>query len=234
MGDTMRVTNRPSVFFILMALCVISGCGTRTLTATVQSITVSGQAAVRAGQCVTFAATVPQNVPDNLTRAVDGVQGGNASAGTIDSSGTYTAPAVIPSASTVTISVSSSSSSVSSASTTMTLLNPIPSLATVAITSVSPTEFSLALNGAGFVPGAQTLVNQTVYSTTQLSAISIQPDISQIDAQSSTITVQVQNPDPGASSRITMDVDSQLLLQPRWFDCWTRPHLDQRMQISAT
>ena len=198
----MRNQNCLRGFLASLSLCALAGCGTATqksTVATVQPIDISGQAQVRAGQSVTFAATVPQNAPVNLSWEVNGIQGGNATLGTIDSSGTYTAPTQVPSPNVVTVSVTSSDSSLSPASAPLTLLNPSPSLTAASVASVSSNAFSLTLTGAGFVAGSQILVNQTPYVPSQISPTSLQVGISQVSLQVSSITVQVQNPDPGGS-----------------------------------
>jgi hypothetical protein len=73
-----------------------------------------------------------------LTYSVNGVQGGNAVLGTIDSNGLYTAPAIVPVPNSVTItSVASNYPNLPPGSVTLAVLNPIPVLSTV-----TPSSFS--------------------------------------------------------------------------------------------
>ena len=58
---------------------------------------------LRVSQTATFAATVKGTTDPRVTWQVNGVSGGNKTAGTISPAGVYTAPAVVPSPSTVTV-----------------------------------------------------------------------------------------------------------------------------------
>jgi hypothetical protein len=58
---------------------------------------------VQAGASLTFAATVSNTQNTAVTWAVDGVVGGNATVGTISAAGSYTAPAQVAAATTVTV-----------------------------------------------------------------------------------------------------------------------------------
>lgn len=73
-----------------------------------------------------------------LTFYVNGIQGGNAEVGTVDASGLYTAPAIVPVPNTMTItSAASTDPNATPGSVTLSVLNPIP-----VIGSVTPTGFS--------------------------------------------------------------------------------------------
>ena len=89
-----------------------------------------------------FSATVsPSTLPQTVTWQVNGVDGGNSTVGTIDSSGLYTAPLLVPSPATVTITAISTAHSTITGSAAVTVTLP-----TTAITvSVSPTPVTLTL-----------------------------------------------------------------------------------------
>ena len=73
-------------------------------TAPVVAVTVSpGTANVNAGGTQAFNATVANTSNTAVTWQVNGITGGNATVGTISASGLYTAPATVPSPSTVTV-----------------------------------------------------------------------------------------------------------------------------------
>jgi hypothetical protein len=82
-----------------------------------------------------FSATVAGTASTAVTWQVDGIAGGNATVGTISSSGLYTAPAVVPSPATVQI-------------TAVSVADP-GSSATVAVTVVGATTTSTGSGGTG-------------------------------------------------------------------------------------
>lgn len=75
--------------------------------------------------------------------------------GMIDSTGSYTAPIMMPSGASVTISASSVADSSESFSITESLLNPIPVVTGATPTQAgSPLSYSVAISGSGFVLGS--------------------------------------------------------------------------------
>ncbi|HTV65789.1 MAG TPA: hypothetical protein VMD98_09300 [Bryocella sp.] len=86
---------------MLLAACGGSGGGNNNM----PTVTVSPATAnVQEGGTQQFTATVTNTTSTAVNWSVNGVAGGNASAGTISSSGLYTAPDVVPSPASVTIS----------------------------------------------------------------------------------------------------------------------------------
>lgn len=87
-----------------------SGTAMTTVTSNL-SVAVSGPAAVNTGDSAQFTAVVtpaPMSNPHlGVTWLVDGIAGGNATVGTIDASGLYTAPLVAPLTSTVIVTAAS-------------------------------------------------------------------------------------------------------------------------------
>ena len=73
-----------------------------------------------------FSATVTNTSDPRVDWFVNDVPGGNATFGTITSSGLYTAPALRPSPSTVTIRAVSVADPASSATATVTISPPVP------------------------------------------------------------------------------------------------------------
>ena len=92
-----------------------------------------------AGQNQTFTATVTGAGNTQVTWQVNGVVGGNATVGTINSSGVYTAPPIVPTSS-VSVTARSSSDSTKSASALVSFTQPPPP--TIAIT-VAPSTVTL-------------------------------------------------------------------------------------------
>jgi hypothetical protein len=86
----------------LLTLCACAGGGNNP---TKPMVTTSPATAnVQEGSQLQFTATVSNTNDNTVTWQVNGVTGGNTSAGTISSTGLYTAPAVIPNPASVTVS----------------------------------------------------------------------------------------------------------------------------------
>ncbi|MGA8109180.1 MAG: DUF1800 family protein, partial [Acidobacteriaceae bacterium] len=130
----------------------------------------------------------------------NGIAGGNAEVGTINSQGLYTAPAVVPTPNTVTVtSVAPGYPSHAPGSLVLSVLNPIP-----VISSVTPSGFAedtpttVAVNGSQFVYGAQILWNGVAVPTTYISGGQLVASIS--GPAPGTYPLTVSNPDPGSAA----------------------------------
>jgi len=128
---------------------------------------------------------------------VNGVQGGNAEFGTIDSNGLYTAPAIVPVPNTVAItSTTAQFPSDPPGAVAVGVLNPIPIL-----TSVTPAGFSegtsmVTVSGSQFVYGAQIIWNGAALPTTFVSSTQL---VASIPAPNpGTFPLAVSNPNPGS------------------------------------
>jgi hypothetical protein len=163
------------------------------------SVTVSPASAnIRAGGLLSFTATVSGSSNTAVIWSVNGVAGGNASLGTISSTGAFAAPASLPTPNTVTVTATSTASSSATASSAVTLMNPTPTIAGITPSSTSIGSFTLAITGTNFVQGAQALLSSTQLSTTyvsgtQLSATGTAPS-------AGNFPIAVENPDPGSST----------------------------------
>src|SRR6202007_1461375 len=115
-----------------------------TITAVpVVSVTISPTSAtVATGGTQQFTATVQNASNAAVTWQVNGVAGGNATVGTISSSGLYTAPAAVPSPAAVTVKAVSQADPTKSASAQVT----ITAVPLVSVT-VSPTSATVATGG---------------------------------------------------------------------------------------
>src|SRR5205085_8787699 len=113
-----------------------------TPTATPVRVTISPvSATVGAGGTQQFTATVQNTSNTAVTWQVSGVSGGNATVGTISSSGLYTAPAVVPNPATVAVTAVSQADPTKSAS------------AQVTITAVIGIAFYVSTTGNDTNPG---------------------------------------------------------------------------------
>jgi hypothetical protein len=155
-----------------------------------------GAANVRAGATAPFASTVTGSSNMLVTWQVNGVNGGAAATGTINASGVYTAPAVVPSTNAVTVSAVSAADSSAVGQSIVTLCNPTPVLASIAPTSVATGSFSITLNGSGFASGAVVLLAGSPVATAFVSSTRLTATGT---AAAGNFSVVVTNPDPGSS-----------------------------------
>jgi uncharacterized protein (DUF1800 family) len=131
---------------------------------------------------------------------VNGVLGGNAELGTIDSKGLYTAPAVLPTPSnTVTItSLATKFPGDTPGSVSISVLNPIPIITTVNPGTFSEGTSTITVNGSQFIYGAQIIWNGVPVSTTYVSPTELAASIAAPNP--GTYPLTVSNPDPGAAN----------------------------------
>jgi hypothetical protein len=125
----------------LLIMVLTVGCGGGSSTS--QGITISvmpNAATVQVAGTQTFTATVANVSNTAVTWQVNGVAGGNATYGTINATGTYTAPAAAPSPATVTVTAASAADATKSASATVTITTASTGSAAVVI---SPTRAAL-------------------------------------------------------------------------------------------
>ena len=188
------------------AVWITTGCGGVNLSSTNNFAAISATAStVRVNQQVQLVrASLATGAP--LTYYVNGIQGGNAELGTVDSNGLYTAPAIVPVPdNSVTItSTAPNYPNLPPGSVTLAVLNPIPIIKTVAPSGFSEGTTTVAVSGSQFVYGAQILwngasVQTTLVSDTQLAAVIAAPN-------PGTYPLVVSNPNPGSANSATVPV----------------------------
>lgn len=150
------------------------------------------------------AATIPVSGIRQITAQVNGtanqtvawtinnIAGGNAVLGTIDGSGKYIAPAIIPAGGNVTVKAMSAADNTVSAVCVITIRNQIPYLTAVTPNPLALGSFTLNVIGSRFVAGAQVVFNNqplltNFVSSTQLTAAGNA-------AQAGNATIYVANP----------------------------------------
>src|SRR5437667_225018 len=119
---------------VAMSILELFGCTGRSTTPTPTAVIVTiapTSATVAAGGTQQFTATVQNTSNTAVTWQVNGVTGGNATVGTISSSGLYTAPA---SPATVTVTAVSQADTTKSASAQVTITPPTAMAVTIAPT----------------------------------------------------------------------------------------------------
>src|SRR5207248_3161831 len=110
------------------------------LAAPIVSVSISpGNSTMQVGFMQQFTATVTGSTNTAVTWLVNGTAGGNLTVGTISSTGLYTAPAVVPSPSSVTVSAQSVADTSKSASASVSITATPPPVTV----SISPTSGSV-------------------------------------------------------------------------------------------
>ncbi len=137
--------------------------------------------------------------------SVNGIAGGNATVGTVDANGLYTAPAALPNPATVQVTASSADGT-ASGSATVALENPVPVPTTVSPSLVTVGNFTVTVSGSGFVSGAQVVFNGAVLQTTFVSAHQLTASGAATQAEIGNQQVSVKNPDPGSVTSAGMVV----------------------------
>jgi hypothetical protein len=168
------------------------------------SVSVSpSSASVRVGNLQAFSATVT-GASGGVTWSVNGITGGDGSVGTIDSAGSYLAPATVPASNPVTVRATSVSSPTSSGTAAVTVL-PLPSITSVNPSSFPVGPFTLTVDGAGFTAGAVVSFGGTPISTTFVSPTRLTASGSAGSAQAS-VPVVATMPDGAVSNSMPVTV----------------------------
>jgi uncharacterized protein (DUF1800 family) len=193
---------------VLGVTVLINGCGSSAGGNSTQqqqpSITVSGASQVRLGSTANFTATVSNLSNTAVNWQVNGIAGGNSSVGTITAAGVYTPPSTIPANNTVNVTAVSVESPSVSGTAPVSVLNPIPSIAGAEATPVSGTSYTLEVDGASFVNGAQIQAGGTNVATTFVSSTELEATVT-IPSSTNTLSVNVMNPSPGAAASNAMN-----------------------------
>jgi uncharacterized protein (DUF1800 family) len=185
----------------------LSGCGASSTasTNTQPSVTVNGGGQVRLGSTAQLSATVTNETNTSVTWQVNGINGGSTAVGTISTSGLYTPPATIPAPNNqVTITAVSAALSTLTGNATLSVLNPLPIVASAMVTqNFGASTGLLDVTGSGFVTGAQLQVaGASVTTTVFVSATELQATIP-VATGVTTLAVDVLNPSPGGTASPT-------------------------------
>jgi hypothetical protein len=159
---------------------------------------------IRAGASQNFTDQLSNATNQSVTWAVNGISGGNATLGTISSTGDYTAPSTLPNPNTISVTVTSAESISASATSAVTLWNPTPTLTSVSPATFTAGAFTLTVNGSHFVNGAQVTLGGSPLTTTFNSSAKLTATGSETSA--GTFAVAVSNPSPGSSASGTINV----------------------------
>lgn len=187
------------------------------------------KATLRGGASQKFSAKVTNSTNQAVAWQVNGTAGGNSQVGLIAANGTYTAPAFPPTGVPVSVMAVSVADPTATGTAAVTLLNPVPRLATVTPSNLVVGANTLTLSGSAFAAGAKVQVGPSVLSVVSQTQTSIVAS-GNVGAQLGGMgTVTVENPDPGdsisapqfvpvapASPQMTYDAAARFLEQASW------------------
>jgi hypothetical protein len=160
-GRTQKLLIRAAGVVLFAASLSFAGCGGAgsvtpaptpppppSITVTISPLTGS----VLLGNSQTFAAAVSNSADTRVTWSVNGVAGGNATSGTITSSGVYTAPADLPSPAAMQVTATSVADPTKSGSAQITIVSDVtiavaPGSASVELGAL--TQFQAAITSSG-------------------------------------------------------------------------------------
>lgn len=181
-----------------VAAIFIDGCG-RGFDKGYASFISAPSSTVRVGQTLQLS-TQTKITGSPMSFWVNGVLGGDAKVGTIDSNGLFTAPATVPSPSNVVTitSLATNFPNDTPGSVTISVLNPIPIITTVTPSSFTEGMMTITISGSQFLYGAQIFWNGVAVPTTYVSGTELAASISAPNP--GTYPLMVGNPDPGAAN----------------------------------
>ena len=186
---------------VVAAVLFLNGCGGGSSPPPPVKVTIAPQSAtLRGGDTQRFFGSTSGAVNLAVTWSVNGTPGGNATVGTIDSSGLYTAPATAPSPNLVQVTATSVAAPTASASAPTTVLNPIAQVYLLTPATLNPnTAFNLTVTGNKFLNGAQVMFGATPVTTSFVDSSHL--TISGTAPAAGVINLTVVNPSPdGAPS----------------------------------
>ena len=162
---------------------------------------------LRAAAQQPFTATVTGTTNTGVTWSVNGVAGGNTTVGTVDTTGNYAAPVIVPANNNITVTATSVVDTTVSGSAAVTLSNPVPVLDSITPTTVtSGVASQLTLKGSGFMNGSVVNFGARQISTTYISTTQLSATVTAAAAEVGTIPVSVTNPNPGTATSSSINV----------------------------
>lgn len=141
--------------------------------------------------------TYPANTTNKaVTWLVNGVPGGNATVGTIDTAGLFTAPWAMPGSNTVQVTAVSVADPRATSTATVTFVNPVPELLATdpGVLLIGPGTW--ILRGRGFVPGTTVKLGDEPVLTSFLSPTELGITSTNPALPGGRITLKARNPDP--------------------------------------
>src|SRR5438477_2535818 len=157
---------------------------------------------LRAGTSRKFFLQVGAGFQSAMIWRVNGIKGGNASLGTIDADGNFTAPKIPPVQNLVEVEAVSVSRPDISGKAAVAILNPIPAISAVNPKSLSYGEQAITIDGSGFVAGSEVRMNNVALPTKFLSSKRLTTEAKVAPTLGGTLAFTVFNPDPGNGTSV--------------------------------
>ncbi|MBL8174917.1 MAG: DUF1800 family protein [Bryobacterales bacterium] len=151
---------------------------------------------MRVNATKTFYASVSGATNKSVTWLVNGIAGGNATVGTVSTTGLYTAPAVVPSPNVVTVRARSVENTAVFAQASVTLQHPEPTITSLTPYLVNVGTFSVVIAGRGFIPRSVVKIGDVAVTATYVSDTELR--FTRTDSTARETAITVSNPDPGA------------------------------------
>jgi hypothetical protein len=169
---------------------------------TTPQVSIVGSIQIRHGGSGQYSATVG-GAPAHVAWFVNGFAGGNTTTGLITTSGVYSPSATIWAGHSVTITAKTLSQPISSAALLVKVLNPLPVLSSGVITQTVPSNnYSLVVQGSGFVPTSQLQSGGVNIATVAISSTKLQGTLS-IAPGTPAIKVGVLNPNAAQKTPVS-------------------------------
>ncbi len=196
---------------LAFAILALSLCATRA-----QNITVYSSGNVARGGARQLSAYVPLS-PNTVTWSVNGVVGGDATFGTVSSTGLYKAPAVIPAGNVVAVRATSTAYPAQYAEVALTITQPQVQLWSVSPSSVPAGNFTISLNGSNFTAGSVVQVGGVAVPTTFVSSTRLSATgVTNAAQAGSSVSIKVVNTGIGAttSSGVNLAITAPVVAPP--------------------
>lgn len=208
--STRHLRARYILVVLSLAILFLNSCGgggnagTPTPSASPIAVTVSPSSInVVVGATEQFSATVSNSSNTSVTWSVNSISGGNSTVGTISGTGLYTAPAVVPSAGSVSVQATSQADPTKSGSATVSLTYPVPSLKSITpdTAAVGSAAATLTVQGSGFTPASVVSLDGKSLVTTFVATDQLTVTLSEeTQALAGTHSIKVTNPSPGGGT----------------------------------
>ena len=193
-----RVMMRPR--FVFCALVGVIALATEIPTHAVAIVVTPGTVKLRVSSQQAFTATVWQTTNKSVVWKVNGIVGGNPTVGTITQAGLYSAPPAVPATNPVTVSATTAADADVSESVVVTILQPLPTIASLTPPNVPPGPFVVTIIGSGFVPQSAVSLGEQLLSTTFVSSTQLIVRGTGSLVVGGFSPVSVTNPEPGSAT----------------------------------
>ena len=215
------------LFVLIVSLSLLAACGggskSSSSTSTGGAVSISPtSASVATNTTAQFSATV-SNSSSGVYWSVNGVIGGNLTAGTVSTTGLYTAPATVPSPATVTVTATSLSDTTQSASATITVtagtaisltISPSTSSVYTGRTLQFSTTFNTTANTGVTWEVNSTIGGDATHGTISSSGLYTAPPTVPSPANVTITAISQADPTKTATATVTIVLGTTIVITP--------------------